>query len=160
MAKFGNNATRVAHAIVCTAGMAAILVPGLAAASLGGTMDSVEVDRRALHGSSTTSIAAAYEVHQLSLPSGTTLREFVAPNGTVFAVAWRGPRVPDLQQALGTYFDRYSAAVKVRSGGHNHFELRQTDLVVQAGGHMRAFVGRAYLPSAIPAGVSLADLHS
>ncbi len=79
---------------------------------------------------------------------------------TVFAVAWRGPRVPDLQQALGTYFDRYSAAVKVRSGGHNHFELRQTDLVVQAGGHMRAFVGRAYLPSAIPAGVSLADLHS
>jgi hypothetical protein len=160
MTKVGITVARAARGFVCAAGMAAILLPRLAAASLGGTVDSVEVDRRALHGSSTTAMAGAYQVHQLSLPSGTTLKEFVAPNGTVFAVAWRGPRVPDLQQALGTYFDRYSAAVKVRSGGHNHFELRQTDLVVQAGGHMRAFVGRAYLPSAIPAGVSLADLHS
>jgi len=30
---------------------------------------------------------------------------------------------------------------------------------VQAGGHMRALSGRAYLLSAVPSGVDLGDLH-
>jgi hypothetical protein len=30
---------------------------------------------------------------------------------------------------------------------------------VQVSGHMRAFTGRAYLPQAIPGGVSLEDLQ-
>jgi hypothetical protein len=31
--------------------------------------------------------------------------------------------------------------------------------VVQSGGHMRAFAGRAYLPQAIPSGVDIGDLR-
>ncbi|MGV7246462.1 DUF2844 domain-containing protein, partial [Caballeronia sp. M23-90] len=32
-------------------------------------------------------------------------------------------------------------------------------LVVRSGGHMGAFVGQAYLPQALPAGVSASDIQ-
>jgi hypothetical protein len=133
----------------------------MACATLGEAAASVEQDRQALRGSAhEVTDQDAYQVHALKLPSGTTLREFVAADGTVFAIAWRGPRTPDLKQTLGRYFDAYTAAAKARvGGGHSHVELRDKDFVVQAAGHMRAFTGRAYLTSAIPAGVSLGDIR-
>jgi len=87
------------------------------------------------------------------------LREFVGSDGKVFAVAWSGRVVPNLRQAFGRYFDTYVAAAKVRHTGHTHLQIRQNDLVVQSGGHMRAFAGRAYLPQAIPDGVDVGDLR-
>jgi len=32
-------------------------------------------------------------------------------------------------------------------------------VVIEAGGHMGVYVGRAYLPSALPAGVALSDIQ-
>jgi hypothetical protein len=141
------------------AALAACLAPGLASATLGGTEQSVEVDRQHLRGSVTVSNEALYRVHELQLPSGTIVREFVAANGTVFAVAWRGPLLPDLRQTLGPYIGPYVAASKARVAGRHRVEINQKNLVVQSGGRMRAFAGRAYLPSAVPAGVSLEALH-
>ena len=36
--------------------------------------------------------------------------------------------------------------------------LALPDLVIESGGHMRAYRGRAYLPARVPDGVSTADL--
>ena len=37
--------------------------------------------------------------------------------------------------------------------------ITTSDLVVEAGGHLRAYRGRAYLPALIPAGMTVVDLH-
>ncbi len=98
-------------------------------------------------------------MHEIQLPSGTLMREFVAPNGTVFAVAWQGPTRPDLRQALGQYFEAFSSAPRSKLSDRRHVQIRQGDLVLQSGGHMRALSGRAYLQSAVPSGVDIGELH-
>jgi hypothetical protein len=133
--------------------------PGIAAAALGEPEASVEADVAQLKGSLIVTDRTAYRVHEIQLSSGTLVREFVGPEGKVFAIAWKGPTIPNLRQMLGQYFDNYVTAAKANHMGHTHLQIQQSDLVVQAGGHMRAFSGRAYLPQAVPSGVSVGDLH-
>jgi hypothetical protein len=38
-------------------------------------------------------------------------------------------------------------------------QVHASNLVVQVGGHMRAHSGRAYLPQALPSGVTAGDLE-
>jgi hypothetical protein len=64
-----------------------------------------------------------------------------------------------LRQTLGQYFDNFVTAAQAKHADHHHLQIQRSDLVVQAGGHMRAFSGRAYLPQAVPAGVSIGDLR-
>jgi hypothetical protein len=139
--------------------IAAALTPCIAAAALGETETSVQTDAAQLQGSVKTLEHSTYRLHEIQLPSGTKLREFVGPDAKIFAVAWNGPTVPNLRQTFGRYFDTFVAAAKVARTGHNRLDIRQGDLVVQSSGHMRAFTGRAYLPQAIPAGVALGELH-
>jgi hypothetical protein len=112
--------------------------------------------------SSTSTTSAAYTVQQTTLANGTVVREYLTPAGTVFGVAWSGPQPPDLATLLGSYFPQYVAGVKashaagrVRGPG----VVEQSGLVVHAGGHMGAFSGQAWLPQALPAGVSAADIQ-
>jgi hypothetical protein len=86
------------------------------------------------------------------------VREFVAQSGAIFAVTWRGPTMPNLRQTLGKYFDNYVATAKATPLRHRRLDIAQTDLVVHASGHMRAFSGIAYLPQAIPSGVNVGEL--
>jgi hypothetical protein len=99
-----------------------------------------------------------YHVDEIQLPSGTVLREFTAA-GRVFAVAWSGPAIPNLRQALGSYFAAYAAGAEGSRAGRRHLAVQQDDFVLQSNGRMRAFSGRAYLPRALPVGVSLDELH-
>lgn len=138
----------------------AALGPRIASATLGEPEVTVQADVARAHASIKSSQdRASYRVHEIRLPSGTVMREFVAPNGKVFAVAWQGPTRPDLRQALGQYFDAYASARRSNLADRRHVQIQQGDLVVQAGGHMRALSGRAYLLSAIPSGVNVGDLH-
>jgi hypothetical protein len=143
--------------------LAAILIaglaPGIACATLGESEASVKADVAKLKGSITVSDGSGYRVHEIQLSSGTRVREFVGPDGQVFAISWKGPTMPDLRQTLGQYFDHYVKAAQAPHSGHNRLQIHQSDLVVQAAGHMRAFSGRAYLPQAVPSGVSVGDLH-
>jgi Protein of unknown function (DUF2844) len=139
--------------------LVAMLIPGIASATLGEAEVTVQADVAKLQSSLKVSNLATYRVHELTLPSGTVLREYVGLDGNIFAVAWRGPTVPNLRQTMGKYFDVYVAAPKPAHRDHSHVQVKQGDLVVQAGGHMLAFAGRAYLASAIPAGVNLGDLN-
>jgi len=130
-----------------------------ARAALGGDHGSVAADQAHLQASIKVTAHPLYEVHELRLTTGTTMREYAAPGGTVFAIGWDGPAMPDLQQTLGAYFSDYVDAARANQSGHHHLAATRGDLVVQSTGHMRAFIGRAYLASAVPAGVSLDELR-
>lgn len=140
--------------------LAGALAPGMALATLGEPEASVQSDVAELQGSiKATTPRENFRVHEIQMPSGTLLREYVSLDGNVFAVAWNGPYMPNLRQALGRYFDSYVAGAKLNHLDHNHLQILQPDLVVQARGHMRAFSGRAYLPTALPGGFNLGDLQ-
>jgi Protein of unknown function (DUF2844) len=145
--------------LLTCAALAAALSPCIAQAGLGQPEATVQADAVQLKGSIKATEHAGYRVQEIQLPSGTLVREFVGSDGNVFAVAWSGPTVPNLRQTLGQYFDNFAAAAKAKHADHHHLQIQQSDLVVQAGGHMRAFSGRAYLPQAVPAGVSIGDLR-
>ncbi len=154
------NSGEIKIAALLCAVLVAALGPRIAAATLGEPEITVQRDVAQLRASIKTSEdRASYRIHEIQLPGGTLLREFVAPDGNVFAVAWNGPTKPDLRQALGKYFDAFVSAPRPKFADRRHLQIKQGDLVVQGGGHMRAFSGRAYLASAIPSGVNLGDLH-
>jgi hypothetical protein len=102
---------------------------------------------------------AAYSIHEIQAATGTKVREFVSPSGRVFAVAWQGPSTPDLRQLLGQYFDQYAQAIQSKRAGRAPVSIQQPGLVVEAGGRMRSFSGRAYLPQMMPEGVATASLQ-
>ena len=138
----------------------AALLPHVASATLGQPEITVQSDAAQTHAAIKSSEErTGYRVHEIQLPSGTVMREFVAPNGNVFAVAWQGPTRPDLRQTLGQYFDAFASAPRTKLSDRRHLQIQQGDLVVQSGGHMRALSGRAYLLSAVPSGVNIGDLH-
>lgn len=110
----------------------------------------------------TASAASNYTVRSTSLASGTLVNEYVSASGTVFGIAWRGPRVPDLATLLGSYFPQYKQgllAQRAARGGRGQVSVEDSSLVVHSGGHMGSFAGSAYLPQFLPAGVSASDIQ-
>ncbi|CAB3754150.1 DUF2844 domain-containing protein [Paraburkholderia solisilvae] len=110
-----------------------------------------------------SSANALYSVNVVVLKSGTVVHEYVATSSnTVFAVIWNGPRQPNFADILGAYSTRYltpSGLDVIRVGGLSQRGLSSPDLVVQSFGRMGRFKGYAYLPSAVPPGVSLTELQ-
>ena len=108
------------------------------------------------------SASAAYTVRETTFGSGTVVHEYVSAAGTVFGIAWQGPQMPDLADLLGSYFPQYVDAVKAARSAHGRrgaSVVDQDTLVVRSGGHMGAFAGIAWLPQALPAGVSGQDIQ-
>jgi len=128
-----------------------------ASAELGGYADSVQVDQARMKASLKIKQNTGYTVHEITTPTKLVVREFVGPDGHIFGVAWRGPVVPDLSQLLGAFYGQYSDALKTETrtyAGRRPVDVRLPHLVVQAGGHMLAHFGRAYVPDMLPEGVS------
>ncbi|MCP3726009.1 DUF2844 domain-containing protein [Paraburkholderia sp. CNPSo 3272] len=95
---------------------------------------------------------------------GTTINEYVgSATGTVFAYTWQGPVQPNVEALLGRYAaDWRRAAAALHATGLSGLHAARVDgaqVVVETAGHMRAYVGRAWLPAALPAGVSDGDLQ-
>ena len=132
---------------------------GVASATLGQPESAIAAETQLNRASIKQSQLGAYRVHEMQLPSGTVIREYAGLDGKVFAVAWNGPFMPNLRQTLGSYFDEFSAQAVAAHGTRKHLVVQQPDLVVESGGHMRAHHGRAYLPQAIPSGVSIGDIQ-
>jgi len=135
--------------------MLAVSLP--AAAALGGDVASVEVDQTRLDAVLRATPAYQFTQFELQLPSGATVREYVSVGGTVFALTWEGPALPDLRQLLSSYFQQYVDAIQ--GGGPGARVIRQSGLVVFSGGHLRAFRGRAYVPQLQPPGVAAEELQ-
>ena len=79
------------HALICSIIAGCVSAPALAA--LGGDATSVEGDRVSLKGALRVTPTTEYTVHEIQTPAGIVVREFVSPQGRVFAVTWRG-RLP------------------------------------------------------------------
>ncbi len=131
----------------------------VACATLGEPETSLTSETQLNRASLKESDHGSYRVHEMQLSSGTVLREYAAADGKVFAVTWNGPFIPNLKQSLGSYFAEFSAAASAARGTRKHLLVRQPDLVVESAGHMRAHHGVAYLPQALPSGVSVGDLQ-
>lgn len=157
----GNKRKAALRWAVSLAGAMLIASPVAARASLGGNAGSVETDRVQMNAALEVNQHDNYTVHTMTVPGGTTVNEFVSPEGKVFAVAWHGQFMPQMQQLLGTYFQEYTTALAAQEHhyGRRPMNLQTSDLVVQMSGHMRAYAGRAYLPNALPRGVTAAEIQ-
>jgi hypothetical protein len=105
---------------------------------------------------------AAYTVREITLGSGTVIHEYTTAGGTVFGLAWRGPSMPDLESLLGNYFPQYTAGVQAAHaarGWRAPVSVNTSGLVIRTGGHMGAFAGQAWLPNALPAGLTGTDIQ-
>ena len=131
--------------------------PFRVSATLGSDVASVSDDRVKMQGALLgISRGDSFDVHQMQSATGTTVREYVSTTGQVFAVSWEGPWMPDLRQMLGPYFDAYQrnlAAARNSRRSHGPITIRAGDLVVQIGGHPRAFAGKAYIERMLPRGM-------
>jgi Protein of unknown function (DUF2844) len=130
-------------------------------ATLGEGAGSVLADQAALHGSLRTREEPQFTVQEIATDSGLLVREFAAPDGMVFAISWSGPALPGLKQLLGAYHADYLRAQSQlgRPGLKRNVSLATGDVLVEQGGHLRAYIGRAVLLTRIPGGVALAQLH-
>jgi hypothetical protein len=136
----------------------------IAHATLGGDTASVDTDSArmmAKHAARQVQPnGVSYTVQETTLPTGTVVRQYVSAAGVVFGVAWSGPFKPDLRQLMGQYFDTMNARQSEHvSAGHPFISQQNADLVVESSGRPRNFFGHAYLPSAIPAGVSPKEIQ-
>ena len=149
------------HAKIALAGLCLLVlaIPISVLAALGEDASSVTVDREQMQATLQVTASGKFAVHEIQLPSGTTVREYVTPGGTVFAVSWQGPSLPDLRQVLGGYFAQYSGEVKRRRESRGPRAIAQPGLVVRSGGHMRSFFGRAYIPQLLPQGVLAEEIQ-
>jgi hypothetical protein len=139
-----------------------LTLPLPALAALGGDISSVQEDKAQMKGTLRTTEADAYTVHEITAPGNIVVKEYVSPAGKVFAIAWHGQFIPNMQQLLGTYFDQYAQAAKEQREshpGHRPLNIQQAGLVFQSGGHMRSYVGRAYVPDMVPQGVNVDALQ-
>jgi hypothetical protein len=140
---------------------AAALAARPARAALGEPAASVAADRRALSAASRgTTDRGAYAVHELSA-GGTAVREYAAPGGPVFAVAWEGLAAPDLALLLGGYAGEYQEQARREAGhrGQRAQRVAAAHVVVERWGHMRDRHGRAYLPALLPPGVTVDEIR-
>jgi hypothetical protein len=158
--------SRMSHLIVQAAVLRLIIgVSALCAASaraeLGGDAASVAADTEHLHGIMVSESRQQYDVQDIANATGTRVREYLDREGIVFAVSWSGPAVPDLRSLLGAHYAAYCAALAELNhpGLHRSVRVATPDLIVESGGHLRAYAGRAYLPALIPAGVTAVDLR-
>ena len=151
----------VSDALLVLLGMGSLWA-GEARASLGGDLTSVLDDAAELRGAVQASPQQQYEIEEIVTDNGIRVREFLNRNGIVFAVAWSGPVIPDLQRLLGAQqFAVYTTALaaRPRPGLQRSVRVATPDLVVESEGHLRNFTGRAYLPTIIPVNVSTAELR-
>lgn len=143
---------------------ALVVLPSPALASLGDDKTTVQADQARLKGTlRNTPASAYYTVQEIKTPAGTVVREYLSPAGAVFAVVWQGPFLPDLRQIFGSYFQHFSQSAQTQRSKRPRIRgallIQEPGLVVQSGGHMRAYFGRAYLPQLVPSGVNIKEVQ-
>jgi hypothetical protein len=136
-----------------------LTVPDAAHAALGATADSVTRDEATLKGVDFVTPTTKYDLHEIKAATGTTVREYVSRQGTVFAVAWEGPTTPDLAQLLGSSYSRYLAEARTHRNGHHLLSINTPDLVVSVVRLQRSSIGHVHLPALVPSGVAAAELR-
>lgn len=148
------------------AGLGAALIGAPAHAGLGRPLSDavrdgtpvVQAQRQAARAASAAG-AAPVRSQTIETAQGATVTEYADAAGTVFAITWKGPFKPDLQQLLGDYFGPYLRAAEAQPQQLNQSRVHGADIVVHSAGRMRAFIGVAWVPSLVPSGFDPSTLQ-
>jgi len=127
-------------------------------AALGGDPEPAVADDKHTFASKKVVQNVGYTVNELDAGTGTRVREYVGPDGKVFAVSWRGPFRPNLRELLGDSYETYVAAAGKKMV-RGPFNLSLPSLYIHMSGRQRAFYGRAYLPGRVPQGLSTDEIR-
>ena len=153
--------TRRPHAFLILGILSATLaIPLPVRATLGESADSIAADQKALSAKRRAVKAqTGYTVHEIQ-SSSSTVRQYVAPSGVVFGIAWKGLVHPDLTPLLGSYAAEYNQAKRhtPRQPGRRSARVSTDRVVVEKWGHMRNWQGRAFAPALIPSGVTVDEI--
>ena len=125
-------------------------------AALGGDAAAFATEQTLFGATFTVTKSDGFSIHELTTPSGARIRQFVGASGQVFAVAWDGPVLPNLEALLGSSYTAYVDAQRQRGRG---VHIQTPALVLESAGMMRAFFGKALLPDRLPANVSARDIQ-
>lgn len=143
-------------------------------ASLGDTASSVLNDQVQWKGTLSSVDNTTYVLHEITMPSGAKVREFVSPAGAVFGIAWEGQFPPNFQQLLGPYYQQVQQAIADQKAAQQASELQggtttrrrrgpvmidTPGIVFAQSGHTRSFHGVAYIPQLVPQGVQASDIR-
>lgn len=131
-------------------------------AALGQPEATVERDRAMMKGQRQRGSGTGVAIDTITV-AGMKIKEYVSPDGVVFAVVWEGTGVPDLKLLLGEYYEEYreglSTAKHRRPRVKEPFKMKSGRLVVEQAGHSRSLWGRAYLPTHLPPGIRPEDIR-
>jgi len=139
-------------------------------AVLGDNAASVLTDQARMKGTLHSVDNHTYVLHEITMPTGAKVREFVSPGGTVFGVAWEGQFPPNFQQLLGPYYQQAQQAAAqqktAEEGSEQQAPRRRGPVVIETPGlvfvqtgHMHSYHGQAYIPQLIPQGVAAGDIR-
>ncbi|MGA2902970.1 MAG: DUF2844 domain-containing protein [Candidatus Korobacteraceae bacterium] len=138
-------------------------------AALGDTAASVLTDQAQWKGTLSSVDNRTYVLHEITMPSGAKVREFVSPVGLVFGVAWQGQFPPNFQQLLGPYYQQVQDAIAQQKTAEQAEQqprrrrgpvlIETPGIVFSQGGHLRSFHGQAYIPQLVPQGVQASDIR-
>lgn len=142
------------------ASMLLLVHSGASHAALGGAPEQFDTQATTTITSAVTGAGVGYTLRATALAGGIHVREYVSTGGIVFAVAWDGPQMPDLQALLGKYFDTMvTESAKAPVAGRGALTINLPEVVINSGGHMRAFYGNAWIPAQLPAGFTGDDVQ-
>jgi hypothetical protein len=129
-------------------------VAAAAEAGLGERPDSIVRDQKIV-GARTHGVVrtAQYDLHELTAPTGGVLREYVSHEGTVFAISYHGPTMPDLKAVLGSSHSRYVAAVHANHRNHHVINVVDSGVRLHIRKLARGFDVEATSPTLTPVGV-------
>jgi hypothetical protein len=130
-------------------------------AALGEKADSLASDQKALAAArSSQTVRNGYTIQEVRSDS-VTVREYIAPAGIVFAVAWNGLIHPDLTPLLGSHAGAYEEALRQTPSkpGSRQLQVKTGQIIVEKWGQMRNLQGRAYIPALLPLGVSADEIE-
>ncbi|MBU3556236.1 DUF2844 domain-containing protein [Polynucleobacter sp. Ross1-W9] len=131
------------------------MLPSVSQAELGGNAASILSEQQEFNSQLSNTQQGGVVVCTQTLPSGIVIQEYLSGNGTVFAVTWSGPALPNLQILLGSYFKDYLAAIKE---ARRSIYLNNENVIIQSSGMMGAFQGFAFLSKQAPAGFTPSNL--
>ena len=137
-----------------------LLLAGAARAGLGERVESVAQDHATLRGVALrVTPMANYQLHEITSEHGGRVREYVSPDGQVFATTWSGPAMPDLKVVLAGHYPEYMANAQARRGSHHVFSMSTDRMVLRVVKLPRGIAGSARVPALVPPGVAVEDIR-
>jgi hypothetical protein len=128
-----------------------LALPLFAHAELGGNLASITQEQKTFGSTLTSSPQSSYTIYIQNISPDLVIKEYVSNSGNIFGLTWKGSALPNLQILLGNYYSNYLSA---QQKSPRLIFLQDDNLVIESGGVMGGYTGRAYLPKEVPGGMA------